>query len=142
MHKLLQFLFIIAPLSMMAQTACETNIAKGLGGGLFLTLQPGIPRVVSWDFTGCWFGIQNFTIYASKPRACPTCTQHSLPPGTPLTLLSKNLTSGAYTSCPAFICSMGTVSSSQIELTLTLDQSVKKPLDIEISTTAGLGGPP
>jgi len=142
MRKLLQLLFAIAPLSLSAQTACESEITKGLGGGLLLTLQPGVPQTVSWDFSGCWFGIQNFTIYVTQPRACPTCTQRVLPKNTPLTLLAANLTTGASTSCHGFNCWIGTVSQDRVELVLLLDAKVKKPLSVEISTTAGLGGPP
>jgi len=140
--KLLQYLFtlLITPFLLAAQSACETNITKGLGGGLFLTLQPGIAQTVSWDFSTCWFGIQNFTIYVTKPRACPSCTQHTLPPSTKLSLMAVNITSGAFTACPAFNCSMGTVTGCEIDLSLLLDSNAKKPLTIEISTTAALGG--
>jgi hypothetical protein len=139
--KTLLLAILLAPLSLVGQTACETNITKGLGGGLFLTLQPGVAQTVSWDFSTCWFGIQNFTIYITKPRACPSCTQHTLPPSTPLALLASNLSTGAFTTCPGFTCPMGTVSGDQIELNLMLDAKAKKPLEIEISTTAALGGP-
>jgi hypothetical protein len=139
--KPLLLAILLSPLSLLGQTACETNITKGLSGGLFLTLQPGVAQTVSWDFSTCWFGIQNYTIYVTKPRACPSCTQHNLPSSTPLSLLAVNLTTGASTTCPGFICSMGTVSGDQVELNLLLDGKVKKPLEIEISTTAALGGP-
>jgi len=142
MKTKLLFLFSILPFSLMAQTQCEIELMKAMNGGLPLTLQPGIEQVISWDLTTCWFGIQNFQIYVQKPRACPTCTQHNLPPGTPLTLLATNLTTGASTSCPSFNCWMGTVSANKIELHLLLAATAKKPLKVEVSTTAGLGGPP
>jgi hypothetical protein len=109
-----------------------------------LTLKPGVPQDVSWDFTQCTFGIQNFTIYVTQPRN-KAGSQPSLKPGTPIRVQTINLTSEAdagWADWPGFICDMGTAGSSHILCTLTLSPSAKRPMDVEVSYSAGLGGMP
>lgn len=116
------------------------DIAKGNAGGLepiILSLQKDIESVVEWNFTDCQFGIQNFTVYVTKPRA-KNGRQDALPPSTPLTLKCENLTTGATTACPGFICYMQTVSKSVVRLTL----KAAKAMTVEVSYTAAFGGAP
>jgi hypothetical protein len=116
------------------------DIAKGSATGInriLLTLKPGAPQDVSWDFTQCASEIQNFTIFVTQPRN-KNGFQPSLKPGTPLQVETFNLTSDPVLEAywPGFICYMGTVSSSHIMCTLTLSPSAKRPMDVEVSYTA------
>ncbi len=129
-------------LSLISSLACDATKAISGAGGLLLTLQPGIPQIVEWDMSDCSFGIQNWAVYVQQPRPCPSCLQKNLHPNTPLDLICQDLTTGASTACPNFIGPMGTVSLHQLRLTLTLSPRAKKPLPVEVSTTAAFGGLP
>jgi hypothetical protein len=112
------------------------DITKGSATGInpiVLTLKPGTPQDVDWDFTQCSADIQNFTIYVTQPRR-KNGDQPSLKPGTPVQLEATNLTSNYSTNCPGYTCYMGTVSNSHI--LLTLQDSGKKPIDVQVSFSA------
>ena len=137
MKTLLALLFGFVALLAPAR-ACDIMVGTAtLHPGILLTLQPGVPEVLYWDLRDCGT-VQNYTLFVTKPRPCRTCTQKALSPGTKLTLLAENLTTGAMTSCPGFICGMGCVTGSQVQLTLL--NSGNRPLDVEVTTTAALGG--
>jgi hypothetical protein len=123
---------------------CEDSIAQGSATGInpiLLTLKPGVPQDVYWDFTQCTFGIQNFTIYVTQPRN-RNGFQPSLKPGTPIQVETTNLTTGVDAYWPGFICYMGTAGSSHILCTVTLSASAKRPMDVAVSYTAAFGGMP
>jgi hypothetical protein len=139
---LLVFTSILAS-NLLAGT-CEDSVALGRQGGtnaILLTLQPGIPQDVYWDFTQCEYGIQNFTIYVTQPRN-KSGFQPSLKPNTPIQVETTNLTTGVDAYWPGFICYMGTVSSSHILCTVTLSASARRPMDVEVSYSAAFGGTP
>ena len=121
---------------------CEDSIAQGSGTSpLLVTLTPGVTQDIYWDFTQCTFGIQNFTIYVTQPRN-KNGFQPSLKAGTPLQVETTNLTTNASAYWPNFICYMGTVSSSHVLCSLTLSPTAKRPMDVEVTYTAGFGGMP
>jgi hypothetical protein len=141
--KTLLLIFAMLATNLFAAT-CDDSIARGMQGGtnpILLTLQPGVSQDVYWDFTQCTFGIQNFTVYVTQPRN-KNGFQPSLKPGTPLQVETTNLTTSWDAVWPNFICYMGTVSSDHILCTVTLSANAKRPMDVEVSYSAGFGGTP
>lgn len=110
--------------------------------GIILQLEPGVPQSFTWDFTGCTFGINAFTIYATKPRDSHG-VQRELSPGTPLTMSLVNLTTETMAeTVDPFVRYLGNVSLSQVQVTLLLSPSAKKDLPVEITYSANFGGAP
>jgi hypothetical protein len=146
--KTLSFLFLLAFLTTPAFSECapedslcihcNESIDKGRAGWivpLIVHLEPGQTVVERWDFTECWFGIQNFTLYVQPPKN----VKDSL-----FTVTATNLTTGevgvnwldplnkyfAYADC------------SVIELIITLSATSKKAADVQVQYTAGFGNVP
>lgn len=134
MKALLLFIPFLA--SPCAFSACE--IEKGNAGGinpLILHFAPGQTRVEQWDFTDCWFGIQNFTLHVLPPHNI----KDSL-----FTVTATNLTTGEvgvdwldplnqyfqYADC------------SVMELTITLSSASKKSADVQVQYSAAFGNLP
>ncbi len=137
--KLIAALYLLFPLC--AFSACDATKALSVGIPFVVTLEPGVAQVIEWDMTDCWFGIQNWTVYATQPRACPSCLQKNLKPNTPLEMHLFNVTDGQLAfEHTAFVRSGGTVSGDVLQLTLLLSSKAKKPLAVEITTTGAFGG--
>lgn len=136
MKKLICILLLCV--SCLSAWACDAT--KAAGGGLVLELQPGVPQVVEWDMTDCLFGIQNWTVYLTQPRPCPSCLQKELRHNTPLSMELINMTTGVPAPGAEFVRYGGTVSMSLMRLTLMLSPQSKKPLAVEVSTTGAFGG--
>ena len=137
--KLTAFLFT-ALLSLSA-LACDSN--KGLNG-IDLTLQPGVPQVITWDFSDCWFGITSDQIFVTKPRA-NNGAQRDLSPSTPLTAHLVDLTTGVdygtETSGWMFYCVNACQSVCGHVLQLTLTNTGSKAITVEVNQLANWGGP-
>lgn len=135
-HKLA--VFILSAFCVLSTFACSgPNTAP-------LTLQPGVPQTVYWDFTDCTFGITYFTIYVTQPLDSQGNTK-PLPSNTPLVVDAVNLTTSevAIRENP-FIVSFfsSNESGGLIQLTLTLSPKAKKSLSVQVSTSGNYGGVP
>ena len=115
---------------------CETEMLKGLSGGtnlVFVHLEPGVTNVVTWDFTQCWFGIQQFTFHIDTPHGVKVkdIQAHAI-----------NITTGNVApEYPATLNRfLGDVGFSFLELTLILDPDAHHAVDVQVITTAGFGG--
>lgn len=116
-----------------ARAQCDIDLGRsGSTMPLVLHLQAGVAQSVVWDFTGCTFGIQNFTVYATQPRPCPSCLQKALPKNAPLTLTANGQ------NCVGFVCYLGKVSGTVVEVVLLSSRK----LDVELTYTAAFGGAP
>lgn len=113
----------------------------GSKSDLTVTLYPGVPQTITWDFSDCWFGItcDKFLVIGANRKA--------LSGGIPLTVTLFDATTGVYyqpdSSGYVFydINNCQSVCGHIIQITLTLSTKAKKPLGVEILQLADLGGP-
>jgi len=138
--------FLMLLLTVESSTACDTQKASAGGPGLNLTLIPGVPQTVEWDFTDCIYSdgnhlrIVDMRIYVTKQRGI-NGYQKSLPPLTPLSISAENqITGDEYAAYPNFTIDIGEATGGKIVLTLLLDASANKPLDCAVTYTANFGG--
>ena len=115
--------------------ACDASKGLATGPGFNITLQPGVAHVEIWDFSDCNFPIQNESFFITKPRN-KSGAQQNLPPNTPLTVTLIDLTTGEVITDFNCIESCGYVNGRVFQMTLTLDASAHKPLDVSITQTA------
>ncbi len=135
----------IAILTMFSISALSCDATKAISGSpnsLVVSLQPGVTHVETWDFSDCGFGITSDSFSVTKPRA-KNGTLSTLSPSTPLVVTIHDLTTGdIYSGSFVYfgINNYASVCGHVLEITLTLDSSAHKPLDVEITQTANWGG--
>jgi hypothetical protein len=116
---------------------CESEIDKGRSGrpnDYIVHLEPGVTNTVTWNFTTCWFGIQNFTLYLFLPHGVKESS---------IGMSAEN----ASTSCQAgqqaqLIRYLGSVDQSVVELQIVLDANAHHAVDVQVVYTAAFGGVP
>ena len=126
---------------MSAGTDCGDNVSMGTAtlNNLIFSINPGVTKTIRWDFTGCWFGLQNFTVYLTKPRT-KSGSQQALASNTPLKVTAINKTTGQSASGTNFFKSFGYADHSIIEVTMT--NTGTKALDLQGTHTETMGGLP
>jgi hypothetical protein len=115
---------------------CTESIDKGRGGWivpLIVHLEPGQTVVERWDFTECWFGIQNFTLYVQHEKRVKDSA---------FTVTATNLTTGEVSLGDTNIKYFQYADCSVIELTVTYSAAAKRSTDVQIQYTAAFGNPP
>lgn len=135
-------LSIIASLSVLT-SALACDAAKGIWGGaqtILLTLEPGVPQFVTWDYSDCWFGITYDSFYVTQPMDKKGFWAN-LPPSTPLTVTLHDVTTGVDYPSLFGINGNQSVCGHVLEMTLTLAATAHKPVDVQVQQSANWGGP-
>lgn len=129
-------------------TSAECDILIGGGTGIHpvdVTLQPGAPMSLIWDFNGCLDGagnpepLQSLRFFVTRPRA-KNGVQAALPLGTPLTVTVTSMTTGQSWGATYFWANIGSTVGGKFVVTLSLAPSAKKPLAVEVTHVENIGG--
>jgi hypothetical protein len=116
---------------------CESEIDRGRSGSpndYFVHLEPGVTNTVTWNFTTCWFGIQNFTLFLGLPHGVKASS---------IGMSAENVSTGCQAGQqPQPIRYLGSVDQSLVELQIVLDANAHHAVDVQVVYTAAFVGNP
>lgn len=109
-----------------------------------ITLQPGETAIVTYDYTGVWFGVQSWTADISKVGKNGHLM--ALATGDKITAEGEDLTASLdayHVLGDPYVLAFDEYSlcGHEVQVVLAYSASAKKPIEIDIEIAVNLGGP-